>query len=147
MFVRVHRQWAAVMDVSNTAYFSSSAPTVHSGLNKQADFNGVPFTPFSPADRCYTTNVYTHSESVNPRLHRGASFFFIPSLSLSICQSFCLLLRWRLTASSWCLSFKPLTPPTVCPDARTNTNTCKVLFQGLQQVSQPRRLPANDGEK
>lgn len=45
------------------------------------------------ADRCYTRNESTRSETVNPPLHRGARFLFIPLLSWPVCQSFSALLR------------------------------------------------------
>lgn len=78
--VRLHERWAAVIDISDTAYSSPLHPG--SRLYKQADFNGVPVTLPWPAAKHAHTDTHTR-------------WFFQPAASqrgwycvLSICQSF-----------------------------------------------------------
>lgn len=87
--------------------------------------------PSHRPDRCYTTSVYTRSKSVNLPLRRGARFFFIPSLSPSICQSSSTSAQVETQLLGF--SFKQATRPAVCPDISQTQTHAKSLFQRLQQ--------------
>lgn len=82
------RQWAAMMDVSNSPLH------LPSWLNKQADFNDVPFE--TPRPLLHNKPVHTQSicQSAVPR--RGKVFLHSLALSLSICQYVSLLLKGRV---------------------------------------------------
>lgn len=84
-----HRQWAAVIDVSN-AHFQTLLCLY---TPDPTDILILMVFLSHCADRCYTRNESTRSETVNPPLHRGARFLFIPLLSWPVCQSFSALLR------------------------------------------------------
>lgn len=66
------------------AVFCTSVP------HKQADFNGLPFTP------AWAASMYNLCESVNPLLLRGERFLFVLSLILPICQFPSLLFKQRV---------------------------------------------------